>query len=91
MKRKYIKPEIMFEDFSLSTNIAGTCQIKVETMTYGTCGIESSGLGMVFLDNILGCSGFSVSDTDPSESVFEGEFDSLCYHVPSNAQSLFNS
>ena len=47
MKKRYTKPEIMFEDFTLSTNIAGDCEVKTWTPNSGTC-------AMIWQDEFLG-------------------------------------
>ena len=55
MKKRYIKPEIIFEDFSLNTNIAGDCGRLTDTVTSGTCGFELPGVGIVFVDGVSVC------------------------------------
>lgn len=81
MKREYRKPEIMFEDFTLSTNIAGDCQHKINTLTENVCAYETSGGISTFTDLISACD-FTSSD---------GTADGFCYHVPDGGPSLFNS
>lgn len=85
MKKNYIKPQIMFEDFTLSTNIAGDCETKTNNPSNNTCGMTASGLGTVFLDTMSGCS-WKVVATDG-----DGEFNGICYHVPTGDNNLFNS
>ena len=80
MKKRYQKPEVSFEDFELSTNIAYTCAVKVEGPTNGSCGHNVPGVGVVFISTENGCK--YTSD--------DGNFD-FCYHVPTDAQKLFNS
>lgn len=82
MKKVYSKPEIMFEDFSLSTNIAGDCEEKTKLLSrneYG-CGYPLRNGKVVFTDE-YGCT------TTPDD----GPNNNLCYHVPEGSYNLFNS
>lgn len=100
MKKAYNKPEIIFEDFSLSTNIAGDCDvIDGVNAAYGSCGIELPGIGIVFVtgvcerkendpDNLVYV---TVTGSDGSYSPNIGPYDSICYHVPQQNNNLFNS
>ena len=89
MKKAYSKPEIVFENFSLSTNIAGDCETKTNLLSNNVCGIEFTGLGTVFLDTMGGCNG---ENGYPIDSVGgDGEFNGICYHVPADINNLFNS
>ncbi len=81
MKKVYSKPEIIFEDFALSTNIAGNCEVKTNTPSQMQCAYYSDFDEAVFLDTIQACS------TYPSEGVYDG----FCYHVPTEDKNLFNS
>lgn len=86
MKKTYVKPEILFEDFTLSTNIAGDCGSPTKTPSSNQCGVEMTGFGYVFLVDITGCKDYQV----PPE--LDGiQFDKICYDVPSSSNSLFNS
>lgn len=82
MKKLYIKPEIMFESFSLSTNIAGDCEEKTNNPTNGTCGMDFSGF-KVFMHDMNGCSDIKVNDGE--------SFNGLCYDTPTADNNLFNS
>lgn len=84
MKKKYIKPNIIFESFTLSTNIAGDCEVKTNLPSNNTCGMDFSGLH-VFLDSVTGCSDIQITDEGG-----DGDFNQICYHVPSG-ENLFNS
>lgn len=79
MKKKYEKPMIIIENFSLSTTIAGDCAIKTTTPTEGECGYPTRG-GVVFMETVTGCK-YHEPDTN----------DTLCYHVPTEYANLFNS
>lgn len=87
MKKKYVKPEFIFEDFSLNTTIAGGCGTPTKTPSYGQCGIDFSGLKL-FLDTVAGCTDIQVKDEDlDGDEAYNG----ICYHVFSNGSSNFNS
>ena len=98
MKKVYEKPMIMFESFSLSTNIAGDCDIPTGTAAYKTCAIDFSGTPL-FLTTISECVGTAENpgitvppDETGTDGVFDsGVFDSFCYHVPAENLGYFNS
>lgn len=84
MKKVYEKPQIMFESFTLSTNIAGDCEHKTWTPNSGTCAYEIEtvvGTRFVFISEVQSC---TTKEQD-------GEFNGICYHNPSEANNLFNS
>ena len=100
MKKAYKKPEIMFESFASSVNIAGDCEAKTSTPNSGYCGLDlGEGVGFLFL-------AMAGSECTPPYAVtpelnWKGEYDgeapytgedynTLCYHIPTNA-NLFNS
>ena len=88
MKRTYSKPDIAFESFSLSTSIAGNCEVKTDTKAGGECAYPMDGLGNVFLTTIHACRVVGGTPiTDEQSLVFNG----FCYHVPMENSSLFNS
>lgn len=80
MKKTYSKPEIVFESFTLSTNIAGDCESKIDTFKAGDCGIQF-GNEVLFLTGVAGCK-------DPVTT--DGEY-GLCYDIPTPTSALFNS
>lgn len=82
MKKIYSAPEIMFEDFSLSSNIAAGCEKIVNPHLY-ECGVNFPGIGIIFTDDALGCIEKVESDTKTH--------DGFCYHVPQENKNLFNS
>ena len=43
MKKEYSKPIVVFENFTLSTNIAGTCESIVGNPSKGTCAVLGTG------------------------------------------------
>lgn len=82
MKKVYIKPEILFESFTLSTNIAGDCDHKNSLQSEkAQCGLEFGG-DIIYLTGIQGC--LEEYDTD-------GAVSGICYHVPLETSQLFNS
>lgn len=81
MKKIYSKPEIMFESFALSENIAAGCDTIVDNSTSGVCAyITRTGLN-VFMSSIDAC---STTEDD-------GDYDGFCYHIPIETKNLFNS
>ena len=88
MKKTYSKPDIAFESFSLSTSIAGNCEVKTDTKAGGECAYPMDGLGNVFLTTIHACRVVGGTPiTDEQSLVFNG----FCYHVPTENRNLFNS
>ena len=83
MKKEYTKPKIMFEDFALSTNIAGSCEVHVQGANAGTCGLWFAGQ-MIFQDGVAGCLYKPTLGGD-------GSYNGMCYHVPISSHNLFNS
>lgn len=83
MKKVYSKPDIIFESFSLSQNIAAGCEYtnSVDPNLYMT------GKGFAFTDE-ANCQ-YKV----PDQVGGDGEFNGICYHVFSNggAINFFNS
>ncbi|MBQ8813365.1 MAG: hypothetical protein IJZ85_02555 [Lachnospiraceae bacterium] len=85
MKKIYTKPEIMFESFALSSNIAGDCEMQTNLPSNSTCGLDFSGL-KVFLDGMGGCSDIEVDNVGG-----DGEYNGICYHVMTGGKNLFAS
>ena len=84
MKKEYVKPIVVFEDFTLNTNIAGSCEAKTNLQARGGCGWipdDRWTLGAIFTDASTGC------EVTPSKA----GYDTLCYHVPDESYNLFNS
>lgn len=82
MKKTYSKPDIIFEDFSLSTNIAAGCEEKPFGNT-NDCGVKWSQGVFIFSGSINGCNTHVIEG--------DGEYNSLCYHNPENNYNVFNS
>ena len=79
MKKAYIKPEIMFESFTLSASIA-SCEYKNGLQAQGHCGYPNRTGKIIFTDSVSGCH-YVVADNN----------DTLCYYVPNINNNIFNS
>lgn len=86
MKKAYKKPEIMFEDFSLSGNIAGTCEGIVDNESKGICAVIGTG-DIYMFDGLVSQCDYTPEDMGGKED----EWDGFCYHVPTEYNNLFNS
>ena len=86
MKKPYKKPEILFEDFSLSTRIASDCEVFP-----GDPALEYPGLGGgVFAE------GLCVWNVDEIGGITNGpagtdSYNDICYHNVSETNSIFTS
>lgn len=81
MKKMYYKPEILFENFVMSTNIAGDCGTLINNASYETCAYITRSGHHVFTSN------YGVCTTTEDD----GDYNGICYHVPVEAEALFNS
>ena len=81
MKKVYSKPEIMFENFTTSTNIAGNCDIINSNANANANCSYASAFGNVF-----------VSSPTCEITAPNGEYGNICYHIPHDAMDqLFTS
>lgn len=83
MKREYTKPIIVFENFSMSTNIAAGCEHITNNHVENVCGYldqRDPTKIRVFMVGIQGC-----VRTEPDG------YNGVCYHNPSETYNLFNS
>ena len=78
MKKTYEKPQILFEDFSLSVSIAANCEYKPKDDA-----LFLPGEGFVFVE---GCDVPMVGDI-----AGDGAYNEICYHVPTGTVNVFNS
>ena len=85
MKKTYEKPQIIFESFEISTNIASGCEAQTNLQVSGTCGYNMSGL-VVFITGMTGC-----YDIQVDKEGGDGQNNGLCYHVLTGDKNLFNS
>jgi hypothetical protein len=83
MKKAYSKPDIVFEDFSLSTNIAAGCEEKPFGNT-SECGVKWSKGIFIFAEKMNGCNRKLVDGQ-------QGEYNGLCYHNPTSNYNVFYS
>lgn len=83
MKREYSKPDVFFDNFSLCTSIAGNCEVKTDLKSQGECYVQFGAL-KVFTDRVVGCSKYGIV-------IENGQFNGLCYHVPTENANLFMS
>ena len=80
MKKTYCEPQIIFEDFELTANIANGCGHSAGH-NRNMCGYNIPGIGKLFVDGNSAC-GFKVY-TDGTYG--------LCYHVPMESNSVYAS
>ena len=84
MKKTYSHPDILFESFSLCSSIAGSgCAHNITTQYSGTCAVMF-GDKAVFTEQVGNICAVKVAD---GSAIFNG----LCYHVPTDMNSVFNS
>ena len=76
MKKTYVKPEVYFESFELSANIATGCALPINHQVDGCNQGLGDFTGIVFLENTC---------TAPVRD------NGTCYHVPFDATKLFTS
>lgn len=78
MKKTYSKPEIVFESFAMSTNLANDCEYKPKDEE-----LFFEGAGFVFLE---------VCEWPVLNVGGDSEWNGICYHVmTTNAPNVFNS
>ena len=86
--KKYTKPMIVFESFTLSTHIASDCEVKTNTPNNNDgCGIEMGRNQTVFILGMTGCKTIEITPNSDGD----GFYDSFCYHVFDGKKNLFNS
>ncbi len=82
MKKPYIKPQIAFESFQLSTSIAASCALLGTNSAQYVCPVEDPDSGfMLFAEDI----------TSPCDTAPMGGNDSICYDVPLENWNVFSS
>ena len=79
MKKRYEKPDIMFDNFTMSESVA-RCEEKAN-FARGVCSLEMGPGYFMFTDDVNSCN-FKQKDL---------EFNGLCYHVPMDSNNVFNS
>ena len=84
MKKVYTAPDVFYEDFSITTNIASACEEKTNAAKW-ECGYELYPGFNIFTSSIANCTaGFDV-EGEGSDASWNG----LCYHVPVDDYNLF--
>lgn len=91
--KKYTKPMIVFESFSLSTNIAGDCEVmNNNTPAKGSCAyrVQFGKVTRYFFTDSVG----AACTTQENSGVFfdaNSPYNGFCYHIPDESYTLFNS
>ena len=83
MRKSYQKPYVLFEDFSVSTNIASGCK-HIASAAPDLCPVTlpwGPTTKVVFIDESMGCKTIEA----------DGDFNGVCYHVPSENDNVFTS
>lgn len=84
MKREYKKPVVVFENFSLSTNVASCGFEATFDASLGKWGCKAYMLRsgeVIFMEAFSGCTTVEAS----------GNYNGYCYHVPLVSLNLFGS
>lgn len=81
MKKTYTKPEIAFDDFTLSNTIAASCENYNDMPALGSCGFKNAlGMNVFYSVGYSGCENASLP-----------EIGGLTYRVAVELNGLFNS
>ena len=78
MKKTYVKPMVAFENFQMLANVAGTCSEKANSADENNCEYIGGNEWTYFNDVVNG----------NCEMPLTSEH---CYHVPTDAASIFAS
>lgn len=78
MKKKYVKPDIVFQNFRLSTELCEACYIKAVYADYD-CPIVIEDFPYTLITE-FNCEAYAPEITD-----------TLCYHVPIEDYNVFSS
>ncbi len=79
MKKTYVKPELYFENFELSSNIATGCVTITKLQSKETACGYNDGVDVIFTEAMSGC---VVKDDGTGK---------ICYDVPFDSNRLFTS
>ena len=83
----------MFENFTLSTNIAGDCAPPfINNASKGTCayivpGTQYTKEKHVFTSSMVGI----CTTSEATDGADDGQYNGICYDVPTAGMNLFNS
>ena len=75
-KKQYVKPELYFENFELSTSIAACAYTDVTLSDGNQCAYETTG-GTIF-------------STSPNPCAYEPNEGGICYDIPTANQNIFD-
>lgn len=78
MKKQYVKPELYFENFELSTSIA-TCTAVTKLLSKETSCAYFDGVEVIFLEGNKNC-----QTTDDGMGKY-------CYDIPNSENAVFGS
>ena len=84
MKKNYSKPDILFESFTLNTNIAAGCELQPNTENDG-CGVLYSGRYILFADDV------ATNCTRTPGNTGSEYYDQFCYHTYEGNLNVFFS
>ncbi len=82
MKKAYVKPQIVFESFQLSTSIAASCALIGTQLAQYVCPFEDPDSGFLI---------FAESVASPCDTAPVGGNDSVCYDVPNESWNVLSS
>lgn len=78
LKKKYVKPTVIFESFELSKSIATGCE-QISNSSQGVCPVLDPDIGKTYITD------GACQMTPP------GGYDSICYHAPTENSNVFSS
>ena len=79
MKKTYVKPEVYFESFELSANIATGCKFITKTHAEVSNCYFDDGVDRIFMTKTGGC------------ETLVPDGGTICYHVSADEKRLFTS
>lgn len=80
MKKTYISPQIMFDSFELTDNIASGCAFLNSNIQPYVCPVLEKEWGYTIFSDLTIC------DSTPT-----GGNDSICYHIPVADSNVYTS
>lgn len=91
MRKTYEKPEILFESFASSTNIAANCKTIIDTQARNQCGYLVEGADNTLISVFTGDLPAVCKYNEAMDGSGDDAYNGICYHVPTEATALFNS
>ncbi len=80
MKKKYIKPDVVFESFELTSAVAADCSVIGSPSAAYVCPVVDDELGITIFTSTSGC-----------QYSAPGVNDRVCYDVPFAGLTVFES